>query len=172
MGGTAAWPTGSNRVMKTQGFVSSATDGITAANGPRPLERRFARLLRRIATTNWILYLAVLVFVGGSLLASLYTGAWHWFQRSGALMVSIGALLSTQRALRVVLDGMAGDAVTRPAARPDPAAPTRDLPELRTCVCGFMLVAFGTLIWAYGDLLGCLLDASLACLAGHVALVR
>ena len=53
-------------------------------------------------TTSWFLFLLAAVLVGLSLLASFYTDAWHWFQRSGALMVSIGAVLSTRRALRLI----------------------------------------------------------------------
>jgi len=35
--------------------------------------------------------------------------------------------------------------------------------ELKACVCGFAFVAMGTMIWAYGDLLGCLLPWSSSC---------
>jgi hypothetical protein len=37
--------------------------------------------------------------------------------------------------------------------------------ELQTCVCGFIFVAMGTLFWACGDLLGCLVHWNSACLA-------
>ena len=151
--------------MKSQRLADQAQLRADACSTPGRLERGFAKLLRRIVTTNWILYSLVGLLVGVSLLASLYTGDWHWFQRSGALVVSAGAVLSTQRALTVILDDMAGAPRPGLAARTGPAASTRNLQELRTCVCGFMLVAMGTLIWAYGDLFGCLLDWILVCLA-------
>ena len=105
------------------------------------------------------------LLVGTSLLASLLTDAWHWFQRSGALMVSIGAVLSTRRALGFILDGMINDGRPKIVTSFTDAPQQSEMGELRTCVCGFMLVAIGTMIWAYGDLLGCLLDWSKSCLA-------
>jgi hypothetical protein len=115
-------------------------------------------------TTSWFLFLLAAVFVCVSLLASFYTDAWHWFQRSGALMVSIGAVLSTRRALSLIIEGMLGGG--SPARLLSSSETTRsiDMGELQTCVCGFLFVAMGTLIWAYGDLLGCLLHWNSSCL--------
>ena len=67
------------------------------------------RSFRWAVITNWFLFLLAAVLVGGSLLASIHTDAWHWFQRSGALMVSIGAILSTRRPLGLILEGMIED---------------------------------------------------------------
>ncbi len=116
-------------------------------------------------TTSWFLFLLAAVLVGFSLLASFYTDAWHWFQRSGALMVSIGAVLSTRRPLSLILEVMIGD--SSPVRSLSDSETTRaiDMGELQTCVCGFLFVAMGTLIWAYGDLLGCLLHWNSSCLA-------
>ena len=109
------------------------------------------------------LYLVAAVLVGGSLLVTLYTDAWHWFQRSGALLVSIGALLSTRRALGLMLESMIYGGKLAQSQQDETAAAYR-ASELQTCVCGFLFVAMGTLIWAYGDLLGCLLSWDLSCL--------
>ena len=109
-------------------------------------------------TTSWFLFLLAAVLVGVSLLASFYTDAWHWFQRSGALMVSIGAVLSTRRALQLILEGMIVSLVAKETIQ------AREMGELQTCVCGFIFVAMGTLIWAYGDLLGCLMHWDSSCL--------
>ena len=122
------------------------------------------RAFRWALTTSWFLFLLAAILVGVSLLASFYTDAWHWFQRSGALMVSIGAVLSTRRALQLILEGMIGDGKpTRPLTTRE-TIQTREMGELQTCVCGFMFVAMGTLIWAYGDLLGCLMHWNSSCL--------
>jgi hypothetical protein len=111
-----------------------------------------------------VLYLLATVLVGGSFFISFHTDAWHWFQRSGALLVSIGALLSTRRALGLMLDSLIdGSDLVQQVQREQ--ITTSEAGELRTCVCGFLLVAMGTFIWAYGDLLGCLLPLQLACLA-------
>jgi len=115
-------------------------------------------------TTSWFLFLLAAVLVGLSLLASFYTDAWHWFQRSGALMVSIGAVLSTRRALSLILEGMIGGSRPARSLSSSETTQTIDMGELQTCVCGFLFVAMGTLIWAYGDLLGCLLHWNSSCL--------
>ena len=115
-------------------------------------------------TTSWFLFLLAAVLVGFSLLASFYTDAWHWFQRSGALMVSIGAVLSTRRALRLILEGMIGGDSPVKSLTSSENAESSEMGELQTCVCGFLFVAMGTLIWAYGDLLGCLMHWNSSCL--------
>jgi hypothetical protein len=58
-----------------------------------------------LSTTGFLLVLAASI-LGISIFASAYTGQWHWFQRSGALVVSIGAILSTRRLLRIGLGGL------------------------------------------------------------------
>ena len=110
------------------------------------------------------LYLLATVLVGGSLLISFHTDAWHWFQRSGALLVSIGALLSSRRALGLMLDSLINGNDLAQQVRGEQKA-TNEAGELRTCVCGFLIVAMGTFIWAYGDLLGCILPSQLSCLS-------
>jgi hypothetical protein len=104
------------------------------------------------------------VLVGVSLLASFYTDAWHWFQRSGALMVSIGAVLSTRRALNLILEGVIRGSTPAESLASGETTQAIDMRELQTCVCGFLFVAMGTMIWAYGDLLGCLLQWNSSCL--------
>lgn len=126
--------------------------------------RRLLLLSRWVLTTDWFLMLAALLLVGGSLMVSAQTGAWHWFQRSGALMVAIGAVLSTRRPLRLMLNHLLGDLDSRTMVQPEPDSPYENPAELRTCLCGFGLVASGTLIWAYGDLTGCLVTWSSQCL--------
>ncbi len=118
-----------------------------------------------VISTSWFLYLLAALLVGTSLLVSFYTDAWHWFQRSGALMVSIGALLSARRALNLMLASMIIDIRPQDVVQSGERSFLTDTGELRTCVCGFFFVAMGTLIWAYGDLLGCLLHWNTSCLA-------
>lgn len=122
------------------------------------------RWFRWALTTSWFLFLLAAMLVGASLLASFYTDAWHWFQRSGALMVSIGAVLSTRRALNLILEGMIGGGSPARTLLSSEATRSIDMRELQTCVCGFLFVAMGTLIWAYGDLIGCLLHWNASCL--------
>jgi hypothetical protein len=110
------------------------------------------------------LYLLAAVVVIGSFMVSFHTDAWHWFQRSGALLVSIGALLSTRRAVGLMLDSLINGSDLVQQVQSEQLV-TSEVGELRTCVCGFLLVAMGTFIWAYGDLMGCLLPSQLSCLS-------
>jgi hypothetical protein len=120
--------------------------------------------IRWALTTSWFLFLLAAGLVGVSLLASFYTDAWHWFQRSGALMVSIGAVLSTRPALNLILEGMIRGSTPAESLASGETTQAIDMRELQTCVCGFLFVAMGTMIWAYGDLLGCLLQWNSSCL--------
>ena len=137
----------------------SATHGSVVSSYPGQL---LVLAFRWAVTTSWFLFVLAAFLVSSSLLISFYTDAWHWFQRSGALMVSIGAVLSTRRALGMILESMIGDASTQ--VRSDTSKFLSDKGELQACVCGFALVAMGTLVWAYGDLLGCLLHWNSSCL--------
>ncbi|MFA9421147.1 MAG: hypothetical protein ACERLB_13430 [Gammaproteobacteria bacterium] len=119
---------------------------------------------RWMLTTSWFLFLLAAILASISLLASFYTDAWHWFQRSGALMVSIGAILSTRHPLGLILDSMISDSAPRIHNQSDESAFLNNMGELRTCICGFIFVAMGTLTWAYGDLLGCLVHWDSSCL--------
>jgi len=135
--------------------------------GKKPSGMRSGALMafRWAATTNWFLFAVAAILAGISLAASLHTGAWHWFQRSGALLVSIGAIMSTRRPLYLMLDAMIYDDDPAHQADLHRASPYFAEGELRTCVCGFGLVAMGTLIWAYGDLIGCIGQWNAACLS-------
>lgn len=118
--------------------------------------------LRKLLTSQRVLLRLAIAWVTLSLLASLSSSQWHWFQRSGAVVVSAGALLSTRRLVRLgvaalyraetVLDG--GGAA--PTKEDDEAMRQWQL-DLSAMRLGIFLLAVGTAIWAYGDLLGALL---------------
>ncbi|MCP4765700.1 MAG: hypothetical protein GY875_05455 [Gammaproteobacteria bacterium] len=117
-----------------------------------------------MVSNSRFLYALAFVLVGSSFVISFHTDAWHWFQRSGALLVSIGAMLSTRHALGLMLDSMIdGRKLLLPVHVEEATA--SEAVELQACVCGFLFVAMGTFIWAYGDLLGCLLSWELSCLS-------
>jgi len=137
---------------------------ITGMTGPGVRGHYVLVAFRWMLTTSWFLFLIAAILVCSSLLASFYTDAWHWFQRSGALMVSIGAILSTRHPLGLILDSMIDDSTQQVRGQSDGSTFLNNMGELRTCICGFMFVAMGTLIWAYGDLLGCLVHWDVSCL--------
>jgi len=147
--------------LAQHGATTLKSSGGSGIN--RTSKRLVFTAFRWVVTTNWFLFLSVGAFVGVSLWLSLHNDSWHWFQRSGALVVSIGAILSTRRPLRLMLNSILREEnVSHPASRK--SASLLDSSEIRTCVCGFLLVAIGTLIWAYGDLFGCLLHWDGTCL--------
>lgn len=150
--------------MASQTHNPESASGKNTTPSGTVTRRLVLPLFRWIVTTNWFLFLLAALLVGGSLLLSLYTGAWHWFQRSGALTVSIGAVLSTRRPLRLMLESLIGDEGPNGRYKASKLPPFSDPAELRTCLCGFALVAMGTLIWAYGDLIGCLAYWNAECL--------
>ncbi len=73
-------------------------------------------------------------------------------------MVSIGAVLSTRRVLGFMLDSMIDHRHSKIMLFMQGTPHQSEIGELRTRVCGFMLVVMGTMIWAYGDLLGYLFE--------------
>jgi hypothetical protein len=151
--------------MKTHYQTAGDTGGNPVTSPAGHFPQYLLRAFRWAVSTNWFLFLLAALLVCGSLLTSYYTEAWHWFQRSGALMVSIGAVLSTRRPLGLILEGMIDERVAAESTTIARVAALSDSAELRTCVCGFAFVAMGTMIWAYGDLLGCLLYWDSSCLS-------
>ena len=120
-------------------------------------------IFRWLTTTTCFLLAAVIALLSVSVFLSIYTGDWHWFQRSGALVVSIGAILSTRKLLRTGTTEMLtrwNGANVLARESDDPAEKRR---ELIAAYWGFWLVGFGTLIWAYGDLLACLFQQGPFC---------
>ena len=144
--------------------TGSSSNGSGPLVGAAGLPVHYLLLTFRWAVLNSrFLYLVAAVLVGGSFVISFHSDAWHWFQRSGALLVSIGALLSTRRALGLMLESMIyGGKLTQTLQGEESA--TYQAGELQTCVCGFLFVAMGTFIWTYGDLMGCLLSWEMSCL--------
>ena len=122
-----------------------------------------------VTTTGFLLTLAACIF-GVSFLASYGTGQWHWFQRSGALLVSIGAVLSTRRQLRFGLTGLlAGtsyfDIARAYEKRHDYTHDRETSRDLTSSYWGFGVVGFGTMVWAFGDLIECLITHDMSCIS-------
>ena len=99
--------------------------------------------------------LAVLV----SFLVSYITGKWHWFGRSGAIVAMAGVILSVRPLVRMgfvewlnsqrVIDG--GHLVPTPEEVEGARQTTLDA---KATHIGAYMALVGTLIWAYGDLIG------------------
>ena len=124
-----------------------------------PLWRLVLRVARWLIHTPTILAGLSLTIIIGSLVASFYLNEWHWFQRFGALSVSIGAVLSTRRILRFGIDGaLRGETyfevIARRVTDPWNMDDEETYCDLLCSYWGFWIVGIGTIIWAFGDLLG------------------
>ena len=120
-------------------------------------------------TTIIFLLIIGAIILAASFIASYYTGQWHWFQRSGALLVSIGAILSTRRLLRSGLDGLlhgssASDVIAAIEKIRVYTVDHETRRDLLSAYRGFSVVGLGTVIWAYGDLIECIIELNLICL--------
>jgi hypothetical protein len=116
--------------------------------------------------------LAILI-VAISIYADLGTRSWVWFQRSGSIVVLIGAFLGYRSILRLGKSGVGGVnpvAVMAKVISTDNTGPTtrvrvaldertqRLLQEAEydklAGFVGVFFIVFGTLVWGYGDLVG------------------
>lgn len=134
------------------------------------MKKTVLHIIRWLMTTTGFLLVLAAGILGVSFFISYLTGQWHWFQRSGALLVSIGAILSTRRLLRVGLTGMlSGSSYFDMARRLEMiTGNAQDLEtrrDLLSSYWGFGIVGLGTIIWAYGDLIECLIARNMSCVS-------
>jgi len=120
---------------------------------------------------------ALLLLTFGVLVASIYADfgskSWVWFQRSGAILVCIGAVLSYRSIVRLGVGGVGGAPVMAAKATLVSVDDSGPIQQMKTKydaetegrfaqyeldkVAGYIgawLMGVGTLIWGYGDLLG------------------
>ena len=120
-----------------------------------------------LTSTPFLILVAVGIGVFFFLL-SFKTGIWHWFSRSGALITSIGAVLSTRGMLRIGIDGILNntpniEVVNRIHNPIDASTDKQTKCDVVAAYWGFWMVAIGTITWAYGDLLVCMLKGMTMC---------
>ena len=126
--------------------------GITPINAGRE-ERRVGNLC---AHNGFLLTMAIGVAVIG-VTASLVAGEWHWFSRSGAVLVLIGVLMSARKCVRVGFEGLLQDATaidcnpSLQASEPENTENERSR-DVRAAQRGIWVAVVGTLIWGFGDL--------------------
>ena len=119
----------------------------------------------------------ILLFSMGIMVASIYCDygneAWVWFQRSGSVMVLCGAILTYRSVLRIGLQGVGGAEPhfirgTVMGTQENGNVNIKFSEESRQLLreafkdklagfIGIFLIIFGTLVWGYGDLIGCVL---------------
>ena len=126
--------------------------GITPIDAGRE-EHRVGNLC---AHSGFLLTMAIGVAVIG-IAASLVAGEWHWFSRSGAIVVLIGVLMSARRCVRIGFKGLRQDETAidcKPSlqAGEQKNAEKEHDQDIRTAQRGIWVAVVGTLIWGFGDL--------------------
>jgi len=126
---------------------------------------------------RFILALVGFLVVAASIYADWGAASWSWFQRSGSVIVLLGALMTYRSILRLDVKGVGGADPTFIKARVadiDNSGGTQkvtvkidedtqrlfsqaDLDKLAGYV-GAIFMIFGTIIWGYGDLAGKILQ--------------
>ena len=89
--------------------------------------------------------------------ASLVAGEWHWFSRSGAIIVLVGVLMSARKCVRVGFEGLLQNATAidcNPSLQASGPANTENEhnQDIRAAQRGIGVAVAGTLIWGFGDL--------------------
>ncbi|MCH7744041.1 MAG: hypothetical protein IIB71_15420 [Proteobacteria bacterium] len=68
---------------------------------------RWVLLFAQWLISSPVILVSISIAISTSAFALSYSlDQWHWFQRFGAISVSIGAILSTRRLLRIGIQGM------------------------------------------------------------------
>lgn len=115
--------------------------------------------LRNYLLNARLLTIIVVIIVITSIIISFYTDKWHWFGRSGAWVTMIGVVLSVRPFIRIGVNGWIqsqkvnnlGSIIATPEEIKEDTQKTHDANALKI---GVYMSVVGTLIWAYGDLLG------------------
>ena len=107
----------------------------------------------------WLLISIAALAVIASVLVSSFTGKWHWFGRSGAIVTMVGVILSVRPLVRMgfaewlrsqgVING--GQFEPTPEEIEEERQITLDAAASRI---GIYMALVGTVVWAYGDLIG------------------
>lgn len=115
--------------------------------------------MRRILSNICLLASASAFAVSISTRVSIMTHKWHWFGRSGAVLTMAGVILSFRPIMRMGLDGWlesqsvidGGHVVPTPE---EIKADHQAQLDGKASQTGIIMAIVGTLIWAYGDLVG------------------
>lgn len=129
--------------------------------------------MRRILLSTPVLLLLALGVLAMSIYRDIGGESWAWFQRSGALLVLIGAVLGYRSVVRLGIGGIGGAPVVLAkgtVVSVDDSGPIqklqlsydaetedRFLQHQLDKVAGYIgawLMGIGTIIWGYGDLVG------------------
>jgi hypothetical protein len=115
--------------------------------------------MKRLFSNIEFLFAASVLIVLASAAASIWSNQWHWFGRSGAILTIAGLLLTFRPLVRMgLVDWIktqshidCGHVVPTPA---EIKISIQSKIDARASKSGVIMALIGTIIWAYGDLLG------------------
>jgi len=114
--------------------------------------------MKWLFTDILLMGIIALIILITSITLSTKIDEWHWFQRSGAVLVLIGGILSSRKIIRKGFKDLFKDAVEMSGGSYVPT--DEEINEkkqlkidIRAAKIGVALLLIGTLIWAFGDLL-------------------
>ncbi|CAN7659635.1 hypothetical protein [Pseudomonas sp. LjRoot263] len=115
--------------------------------------------MKRLFSNTKFLFSASLLFVLASVAASLWSNQWHWFGRSGAILTIAGLLLTFRPLVRMgLVDWLQSQSVIDyghlVATAEEIEADRQAKIDGSASKLGVSMAIVGTLIWAYGDLVG------------------
>jgi hypothetical protein len=107
----------------------------------------------------WLLELIAFLIVFISITSSYTTGKWHWFGRSGAWLTIIGVILSARPLIRMGFNQWLQSKSIIDLGSINPTIEEiekekQENQDNKAFNIGIKMSIIGTLIWAYGDLIG------------------
>lgn len=115
--------------------------------------------MKKFFSNSLLLFLIALAISIGSLIFSFMTNQWHWFGRSGSWLTIIGVLMSSRPLIRLGLKDwiISQQTIDLGHITPTPEEILEETEHKLDALAfklGIIISITGTLVWAYGDLLG------------------
>lgn len=115
--------------------------------------------MNKLLSNVWLLVGVAALVVVISVLESYITGKWHWFGRSGAIITMAGVILNMRPLVRMglaewlrsqqVIDGGHFEHTAEEIEEE-----RQETLDAFAAKIGLYMVVAGTVVWAYGDLIG------------------
>lgn len=118
-----------------------------------------AHHMKKVFSNVKFLIVSSVLFVLGSAAASIWSQHWHWFGRSGAILTIAGVMLTFRPFIRMGLTEWLRSQSSIDGGNFNPTAAEIESDRQvkidgSASMCGIYMAIVGTLIWAYGDLVG------------------
>lgn len=115
--------------------------------------------MSKLLSNIWLLVGAAALAVAISFAESFVTSKWHWFGRSGAVLTMAGVLLSVRPLVRMGFSEWFRSLTVIDCGHLEPTqeeieAERQSKLDATASHIGVYMALVGTLVWAYGDLIG------------------